>query len=250
MWAISWPSNRIEPSVGSISRSSSRAVVDLPQPDSPTRPSVSPRMTSKLTPSTALTAPTWRWKKPARIGKCLKRPSTSMIFSPADGVAPCVSDAATLIRTSRSPPHRGRESPPKAASATRGSYGLLLFHHVVTRVLRLDALAQLAPELAADLGHEQARDLMTRVARHGFELGVDLLVRLAHVRAAGVERAPARQVDERRRPARDRHELLAARRVQARDRGQQAPRVGVLRRGEDGVRVGLLDDPAGVHDRD
>ena len=31
-----------------------RASVDLPEPDSPTRPSVSPRTTSKLTPSTAL----------------------------------------------------------------------------------------------------------------------------------------------------------------------------------------------------
>ena len=35
-----------------------RAIVDLPQPDSPTTPSVSPAFTVKLTPSTALTAPT------------------------------------------------------------------------------------------------------------------------------------------------------------------------------------------------
>ena len=34
---------------------SSRAVVDLPQPDSPTTPSVSPFTTSKSTPSTART---------------------------------------------------------------------------------------------------------------------------------------------------------------------------------------------------
>ena len=33
------------------------AVVDLPQPDSPTSPSVSPRATSKLTPDTACTVP-------------------------------------------------------------------------------------------------------------------------------------------------------------------------------------------------
>ena len=63
--AISRPANVIEPLVGSVSRSSSRAVVDLPQPDSPTSPSVSPRRTSKETPSTALTAPTCRRKKPA-----------------------------------------------------------------------------------------------------------------------------------------------------------------------------------------
>src|SRR5215216_6044177 len=51
-------------------------VVDFPQPDSPTRPSVSPRSTSKLTPSTARTAPTWRWRTPRRIGKCIIKLST------------------------------------------------------------------------------------------------------------------------------------------------------------------------------
>jgi hypothetical protein len=34
-----------------------RDVIDLPLPDSPTMPTVSPRWTSKLTPSTALTTP-------------------------------------------------------------------------------------------------------------------------------------------------------------------------------------------------
>ena len=58
--AISLPSNVIEPDVGSSSRSSSRAVVDLPQPDSPTSPNVSPRLTSNEMPSTACTAPSWR----------------------------------------------------------------------------------------------------------------------------------------------------------------------------------------------
>ncbi len=33
-----------------------RAIVDFPQPDSPTTPSVSPCLTVKLTPSTAFTA--------------------------------------------------------------------------------------------------------------------------------------------------------------------------------------------------
>jgi len=33
------------------------AVTDLPQPDSPTMPSVFPRSTPKLTPSTARTSP-------------------------------------------------------------------------------------------------------------------------------------------------------------------------------------------------
>jgi hypothetical protein len=43
------------PEVGSIRRRMQRPVVLLPQPDSPTTPSVSPGARSKLTPSTACT---------------------------------------------------------------------------------------------------------------------------------------------------------------------------------------------------
>ena len=43
-----------------------RPVVVLPQPDSPTSPSVSPRRSSKLTPSTACTRPTWPPKRARR----------------------------------------------------------------------------------------------------------------------------------------------------------------------------------------
>ncbi len=42
------------PSVLSISRITMVEVVDLPQPDSPTSPTLSPRLTWKLMPSTAL----------------------------------------------------------------------------------------------------------------------------------------------------------------------------------------------------
>ena len=44
---ISRPSKRIRPAVGSISRSTSRPSVDLPQPDSPTSASVSPAVERK-----------------------------------------------------------------------------------------------------------------------------------------------------------------------------------------------------------
>jgi len=47
------PSKETSPEVGSISRRIERPVVDLPQPDSPTSPSVSPGMTSNDTSSTA-----------------------------------------------------------------------------------------------------------------------------------------------------------------------------------------------------
>ena len=46
------------------------AVTDLPQPDSPTMPSVLPRSTAKLTPSTARTSPD-------RVPKYVRRSSTS-----------------------------------------------------------------------------------------------------------------------------------------------------------------------------
>ena len=50
---ISLPSTLIEPEVGSTRRMAARPAVVLPQPDSPTRPSVSPAFTVKVTPSTA-----------------------------------------------------------------------------------------------------------------------------------------------------------------------------------------------------
>src|SRR5687768_13801807 len=46
------------------------AVTDLPQPDSPTMPSVFPRSSEKLTPSTARTSP-------SRVKKCVDRSVTS-----------------------------------------------------------------------------------------------------------------------------------------------------------------------------
>jgi hypothetical protein len=58
----SWPSKAIEPpTMRPVSAGSSRridsAVTDLPQPDSPTMPNVSPAARSKEMPSTARTMP-------------------------------------------------------------------------------------------------------------------------------------------------------------------------------------------------
>src|SRR5438034_11443613 len=50
---ISWPIQTMLPAVAGIRFSTARARVDLPQPDSPTTPSVSPAWMSKETPSTA-----------------------------------------------------------------------------------------------------------------------------------------------------------------------------------------------------
>ena len=54
---MSSPSKVIEPAVGLYRRMIVRPVVDLPQPDSPTSPTVSPRRMSKLMSSTARTSP-------------------------------------------------------------------------------------------------------------------------------------------------------------------------------------------------
>src|SRR6516164_410345 len=74
---MSFPEIRILPAVGSIKRVTVRPTVVLPQPDSPTRPSVSPGLIVKLTPSTANTVPLARWSRPLRIGKCFLRSRTS-----------------------------------------------------------------------------------------------------------------------------------------------------------------------------
>lgn len=60
---MSSPLNVIRPDVGSSRCTSIFATVDLPQPDSPTMPSVSPAARSNETPSTAFTAPTCRRKR-------------------------------------------------------------------------------------------------------------------------------------------------------------------------------------------
>src|SRR3712207_961665 len=81
---MSRPWKTIRPSVGSRRRITQRAIVDLPQPDSPTTPSVSPLRTLKLTPSTAFTAATCFWKTIPRVtGKCFFRFSTTRSSSPA-----------------------------------------------------------------------------------------------------------------------------------------------------------------------
>src|SRR5262245_7826965 len=68
----------MSPAVGVMSFMIIRPVVVLPQPDSPTSPTVSPRPISKLIPSTARTARAGpRPKRPWRTGKCFTRLLTS-----------------------------------------------------------------------------------------------------------------------------------------------------------------------------
>src|SRR5262245_36190838 len=80
-FVMSLPERRIMPAVGSMSRNTVRPTVDLPQPDSPTNPSVSPASIVKLTPSTANTVPPARCSSPLRTGKCFLRSRTSSTVS-------------------------------------------------------------------------------------------------------------------------------------------------------------------------
>src|SRR5665647_2756489 len=102
-WAMSSPWNRIWPSVGFSSRISSRAVVDFPQPDSPTTPRVSPLYSFMSIPSTARTAPTcFLNRMPLVRGKCLTSPRTSRTGSSdleaaIEDLLPEVACAATAV---------------------------------------------------------------------------------------------------------------------------------------------------------
>src|SRR5580704_6689146 len=73
---MSSPMNSIVPAVGSRRRIIVRPSVDLPQPDSPTRPTVSPFLMSRSTPSTAWTCATVLWRTPEVIGNHVLSPRT------------------------------------------------------------------------------------------------------------------------------------------------------------------------------
>src|SRR5215813_7532175 len=71
------PSNSMTPAVGSSAARMSLEVVVLPQPDSPTKPSVSPALMVKLMPSTAFTQPRTLPNRRLATGKCFLRSRTS-----------------------------------------------------------------------------------------------------------------------------------------------------------------------------
>ena len=180
------PSNQTSPAVGSIRRRMQRPVVDLPQPDSPTRPSVSPGAMSKLTPSTACTTSALRAEQAAADREVLDQ----------------VLDAQERLNRLA---HR-------AAISSAGS-----IEHAGDLVAAAD-LAQRRHRLAA---------LRHRVA------------------AARREAAAGRRLEQARHHARDRLEprLLRRRRVDARDRADQALRVGMARIGEQLARPALPRPP-------
>src|ERR1041384_4055647 len=77
--AMSVPSKRTFPSVGAVRWRRARPRVVLPQPDSPTRPRVSPRKTSKLMSSIAFVYSRTLPKRVLRLGYQTRRFVTWMM---------------------------------------------------------------------------------------------------------------------------------------------------------------------------
>src|SRR6478735_4602017 len=71
----------MRPCVGACRPRIESATVDLPEPDSPTRPRHSPRFSSRLTPSTARSKREPPPNTPPPTGKCTARSSTLRMMS-------------------------------------------------------------------------------------------------------------------------------------------------------------------------
>ena len=103
--------NTIGP-VEEISRRMARPSVVLPEPDSPTTPSVSPLRNSMLTPSTALMCPTTLRSTPRLTGNQTFRSFASM------------TTGASGLRRRRVGLRLGREQRPRVGMLRRGEHAL------------------------------------------------------------------------------------------------------------------------------
>ena len=176
MSAISSPSNLIEPLVGSSSRSSSRAGRRL----------AAAGLADEAERLAALDV-----ERDAVDGV---HGADLLAEDHARGEREVLDEVADLEqRLARRPASRPqRDSSVAAAPLSRRSCGPLSGHHVGARLLGPLALAQVVPDPPAHAGVEQAGDAVAVVPVDRLERRLDLLVRLAHVRAARVERAARR----------------------------------------------------------
>src|SRR5690606_1266934 len=209
---MSWPAYRIAPEVGRTRPSSARPSVVLPLPDSPTRPSTSPRRKVRLTPSTALTVapapPMSRARALVRNWKWTSTSRSSIRVSPATRSA--TGNASRLVDNA----------------------GLLPYQRLVAAV-RYQLPRAVQPALHPLLTHGRGAREAFPAHPHG-------------LRAAGVEPAAGRWLHQIRRGTGD---VVQAGGRQRDGRPQQLPGVRVLRPGEHVPHRPLLDDPSGVHDR-
>src|SRR5436190_13014546 len=202
----STPSNFTSPAVGLYSWRIARPVVDFPQPDSPTRPSVSPFSTKKSIPSTARTAPTWRWKMiPCVSGKCILSAPTSRRLRPLPATA--------VLRSRLMNSSCGCVVTLISSFSRRVRRGL-------ARDLLLDLIQQMrVADLLAPVGLDEpaaaggvlcapaARLVIGLRVRHGREVGLLLFADVPAVLAARLELAARWRRDQVWRESLDRNEL-------------------------------------------
>ncbi len=196
-----------------MSRSTTRATVDLPEPLSPTSPSVSPARMPKSTPSTAWTRPVTRLSRPECTGKSLRRPlASSSRWSAATRplpAAPAVTPGTAAGAWSPGPSTR----PPRSISSC-------------------DRRQRTRPAPSRRSSGHRLRG-----------------ARVERVRAPRVEPAPTGHLVGARHLTGD-HVQLAALRGRLRHRVEQALGVGVAREREQRVDRRLLHDLARVHHDD
>ena len=213
---MSRPSKTICPAVGSSRRVSSRPVVLLPQPDSPTREASRPRARRSRGRRPPGRRRPGAGAAPLRIGKCLTRPGDR---------EQVVGSLGTL----------------RAAGALGGrvgeSHGSCSF-------------------LTAAAGSRRARSRWRSVSAGGRRRSALARCRSRSGRSVlgrppfcsrsaqrGLNAQPLRHVDQARRGALDRQQPLGALPVEARHRAEQAPGVGVLRVVEDVLGGAVLRPP-------
>ena len=186
--------------------------VVLPQPDSPTSPSVSRSRMSKLMPSTACTVPMRRRIMPFfSSGKCLTRSWTASTVARVSRDGASASDGLLLHRKNV------------------GARHLLLFDFVA-------AMARRAVRRIVSLDRQQRR--------------LHLQTLLDAQRAPRPEWASRRQMHERRRVSVDWCEPLPSSDVEPRNRSQQSQCVRHPRPIEHVVHIADFDDAPRVHHRD
>ncbi len=131
----------MRPAVGAISRAMQRATVDLPEPDSPTMPTISPASTRRSTPSTAGTA----------------APPPPMPFIHGSRT-PSASEVATAASTAL-PPARSSSAPAPAARTLCAATSPP--PPVPTSLAKRDT----APRVFSRLGRQRALPVSTDVER-------------------------------------------------------------------------------------
>ena len=198
-----------------------RPVEVLPQPLSPTRPSVSPRRTSKLTPSTALIAS-------APVAQEQAAPHAEVDLEVLDAQDVVTGPSRSRVSGRR---HRVHATPSNSQEHACACVGT--------------APARGSAGCPGLMSKWQAARWRWPTSRNDGRL--DVALALDGIVAARREGAALHQLGDVGRAAADRRQLPLVDIVEARDRAQEADGVGHARVLQNVARGALLDHAAGVH---